>query len=112
MSRTFRNRHYHWDSAKTKGSKVALDYTECRYDIETGEYYYEEPTPRERFKTFRWRHLDHHSGEVSPSWWYRNNRMAQNRRINREELFRWAQRPDEYEPLFEEDPRSCMWDWC
>jgi hypothetical protein len=111
MSRTFRNRHYHWDSAKTGGSKIALDYTEYDYDRYEG-CTYRMPTPREAYKTFRWRHLDHHANRVSPGKWYRRNRMVENRRINKEELFRWVQRPDEYEPLFEEEARSCRWDWC
>lgn len=111
MSRTYRNRHYHFDRVKTSGSKIALDYTECDWDVEQQMYFYREPTPREAYKTFRWRHLDHHRNAVSPGRGYRHARMIQNRNINKAELFKWMQNPDEYEPLFEEEPRDCRWDW-
>ena len=109
MSKTIRNRHYHWTWPRD-GSKIALNYTESDYDREVG-YTYREPTPREAYKTFRWLHLDHHRNTVSPGREYRNGRMVENRAINKQELYRWMKNPDNYEPLFEEEPRDCKWDW-
>jgi hypothetical protein len=75
-------------------------------------YHYREPTKQERFKTFQWLHGEssHHNART-PGPWFRENRMRQNRMINKQELHRWATNPDNYEPLFEADPRSCQWDW-
>lgn len=122
MSRTFRRKNFEktqnrsWDK---RGSSIAGYYTYRTYvyvrDVDSvcrRVDVYREPTKRERYKAFRWAHGESRTrSERSPNSWHRKNRMRENRSINKEELHRWIRDPDNYEPLFEADPRSCLWDW-
>jgi len=47
----------------------------------------------------------------SPSHWHRLNRQKQNRSINKQEMLKWLKANGEYEPMFEDNPRDCWWDW-
>ncbi len=109
MSRTVRRKHRRWVWIPG-GYKIAGEYTKYDWDPEVG-YTYREPTPEERFRRYKWLHLDHGPNDVTPGHWFRNNRMRENRAINKQEIHRWMKNPDNYEPLFEEEPRSCYWDW-
>jgi hypothetical protein len=66
---------------------------------------------RERFEAYRWAHLDGHPNDRTPSRWYRLKRQKQNRSINKCELIKWFKADGEYEPMFEPNPRSHLWDW-
>ena len=114
MSRTFRRKGYEKTQGTTwdrKGDKFAGFYTE--YDLDRTQNWlciYREPTKQEYYKEY-WRvHGDHHRNYWSPSHVYREARMRQNRSINKEEIIKWI-KDDEYEPLTEANPRSCLWDW-
>lgn len=73
---------------------------------------YREPTKTERFKIWKRLHGESsHNNEFSPSREYREARMRENRTINKQELVCWMKNPENYEPLFEDNPRSCWWDW-
>ena len=120
MSRTFRRKDYE----KTRGSswerqhdKIAGYYTKyeyCRVEDDKYRWYEEvwrEPTKSERYKMVRWAHGESRtSNERTPSRWFRQDRMNQNRMINKRELIKWLKNA-EYDPIFESDPRSHYWDW-
>jgi hypothetical protein len=124
MSRTVRRknsnrRHGRGGWHIVDGFKIAGYYTVCDYhsvyaepDWDGPRYTYREPTKRERFRTWKWMHGESsHGNAFSPGKEYRNNRMRQNRSINKQEVVRWMKNPENYEPMFEADPRSCWWDW-
>lgn len=125
MSRTVRRRHdkstnkYYGSRLIPDGFKIAGYYTQYDYHSRWAEpewdgpiYTYREPTKEERYKTWNWLHGESSNGnERSPGRSYRNARMRENRSINKQELIRWMKNPDDHEPLFEDDPRSCRWDW-
>lgn len=121
MSRTYRCKNFEatcqWSFYRA-GSKVAGYYT-VRERVSMREegvwliqaYAYRAPTKTERFKKWYEAHGEsRHKNDRSPGSEYRRNRIRQNRSINKEELIRWMSRAD-YEPLFEQKPRSCLWDW-
>jgi hypothetical protein len=67
---------------------------------------------QERYRQWRWMHGESSTAQMrSPGWTYRENRMRQNRSINKQELCKWVKANGEYEPMFEENPRDCWWDW-
>lgn len=116
MSRTFRRKNYEraqGDSWSRSGDKIAGYYTKREY-VRTSHgwaWTYRAPTEHEKNKQWVRVHADHGgANEWSPGWWYRNSRMRQNRSITRQELHRWTRDAD-YEPMVEEEPRSCLWDW-
>ena len=124
MSRTVRRKnssrthgrggHYIPDGFKTAGYYTQYDYHSSwkEPDWDGPDYTYREPTKRERFKVWKWLHGESSNGNAfSPGHGYRNARMRENRSINKQELVRWMKNPETYEPLFEDDPRSCWWDW-
>ncbi len=124
MSRTVRRKNSkrthgrggHWipDGFKTAGYYTEYD---CHFewnepDWDGPRYTYREPTKTERFKTWQMLHGESSNGNAfSPGREYRNARMRENRSINKQELVRWMKNPENYEPLFEANPRSCWWDW-
>ncbi len=116
MSRTLRRKHYvvenntTWDRI---GKKTALEFT-----ANDGYWGYG------RLKEFRpmdkeercWQILmmygeSRTACDRSPCHWHRLFRQKQNRSINKKEFNRWSQYAGEYEPMFEDRPRSCWWDW-
>lgn len=120
MARTFRRKNFEstqnssWD---TRGFKTAGHYT--TYD---GPYWLQWGSRRmpnfrmmdaqERFHRWYWMHGESRSAQMrSPGRTYREWRMNQNRSINKQELCKWIKANGEYEPMFEENPRSCLWDW-
>lgn len=120
MSRTFRRKN--WEKQQTHswgrcGNKTAGYYTvKDPVRDETGRwiyrlYSYREPTKHELGQAY-WRiHGESsHANDWSPGHAYRHARVRQNRSINRTELAKWL-KCEEYEPLFEENPRDCKWDW-
>ena len=115
MSRTFRRKNYEFtdqSSWKNRGRKTFGYYTETN----RASYYerletYREPTKLEFFKKYWKIHSDGDRNRWTPSRDYRHPRIVQNRRINDAELFRCVKNLDHYEPLFEERPRDCDWDW-
>lgn len=118
MSRTFRRKGYEntqrtsWDRC---GNRVAGFYTESdpewwfgRYCVDIPEF--RKPTRQEYYARF-WRyHGDSHRNAWSPSRYYRHTRHIENKSINNQQLAKWIKNND-YEPLFESNPRSCRWDW-
>jgi hypothetical protein len=124
MSRTVRRksqsrRHGRGGWYIPDGFKIACYYTEYDYhstyhepDWDGPLYTYREPTKRERFRTWKYMHGESsHRNAFSPGHEYRNNRMRENRSINNQELIKWIKDPENYEPMFENNPRSCLWDW-
>jgi hypothetical protein len=122
MSRTFRRKHYEesrggsWAVAgfKTNGFFTTCDWEYVKnaygYYVRT-ESIYRPMDKRERWKAIRFAHSDNHRNAHSPSHWYRLNRQKENRSINKRELSKWFHYAGEYEPMFEENPRSHYWDW-
>lgn len=109
MSKTYRCKNYELSHPRQDGSKTAGWYTE--YDYVNRLCVYREPTPEERYYRYLRAHGEsRHRNARSPSWYYRHERMVENRSINKQELFRCINQA-EYEPLFEANPRSCCWDW-
>lgn len=109
-----RRGHYIPDGFKTAGYYTTYDahYSWNEPDWDGPRYTYREPTEKERFKIWKWFHGESSSGNsFSPGHSYRKTRMRENRSINKQELVRWIKNPENYEPMFEEDPRSCWWDW-
>jgi hypothetical protein len=117
MSRTYRRKNYEqaqntsWDRY---GNKVAGYYTESDGDwwkFSREMRTFRVPTLQEYYHEY-WRiHGESRNANYwSPGKWYRLNRMKENRSINKQELARWIKN-EEYEPLFEDNPRSCLWDW-
>lgn len=93
---------------------IAGYYTEIDRDLnEYGSicYVYREPTERERFYKEQFLHGESRSRNArSPGRYYRKGKQNQNERINKRELHKWIKN-NEYEPLFEPNPRSCWMDW-
>lgn len=121
MSRTFRRKGYEHETGRSwygSGGKIAGYYTEYDYvwcedeEYRWRESVYRAPTEAE-YNTRFWRvhgESSHHNA-WTPGPEFRKNRMRENRMINKEELNKWIRNPDNYEPLFEADPRNCWWDW-
>lgn len=123
MSRTFRRKGYEEANMSWKsGTKVAGFYTEC--DVVFTKvvkgwfiYYkhaevYRKPTRQEHNKEY-WRiHSDNHPNQWCPGTFFRKPANKWNRAFNKNELFKYTKNND-YECLFEVNPRSCfrMWDW-
>lgn len=120
MSRTVRRKNYEneqgqnsWRMKRIAGYYTQVEYVWCEDD----EYYwyevvYREPTDAEYYHDYYRLHGESkHANAWSPSWWYRHNRMSQNRMHNKTELAKWIKNTD-YEPVFENNPRSHYWDWC
>lgn len=122
MSRTFRRKHYEtevgvstWNSKKVAGYYTewdiywADDPTDPKYQIRVEEH--RKPTREEYYRKYWWIHGESKTAySWSPGPDNRRNREIENRRLNKTELHKWL-RNEEYEPLFEENPRSCGWDW-
>ena len=125
MSRTFRRKNYEdtqrssWDNS---GRRTAGFYTQ--YGLEYEHYLSWEgepglivtienraPTREEYYKKFWYNHGDLGANRRGPGKMYRRYRNRENRRINNQELHRWARR-DNYEPMCESKARDCWWDWC
>lgn len=114
MSRTFRCKNYEqenntsWDR---QGRKTSLFGAE-----RIGRYYetpplFREPTREEFFQQFYNFHGESSSGNSrSPGKWYRQNRMKENRSINKREIIKFMKDAD-YEVMVENNPRNCWWDW-
>ncbi len=125
MSRTIRRKnikrgsHLIPDGFKLAGYYTQVNFKPIPIKYSNGEkiYFkvvpeYSEPTTRERFERWKLFHGESKSrNSMSPGRYYRNSRMTENRSINKQELIKWLKNPDDYEPLFEDNPRSCMWDW-
>lgn len=135
MSRTYRIKNNH-EETNSGSSRVAGAYTEFdtiiedSFDVTVIEVDYwtgcevartykrvfrrrvaRMPTKKEAFKTFKFLHGESSSGNSrSPGKWFRNNRMRENRQINRSEISKFMKNTD-YELMCEEDPRDCHWDW-
>ena len=102
------------DGFKTAGYYTEYDYHSPWFEPEWDGpiYTYREPTKRERFKTWKRMHGESsHANAYTPGPAYRKMRMDENRNINKQELIRWMKDPEGYEPLFENNPRDCWWDW-
>jgi len=124
MSKTFRRKGYEdtqrasWDR---RGNKTAGYYTERDgywygrqgIDRDTGSNMpiFRKPTRLEYFEEY-WRIHGDAGGRNywTPGRYYRETRQVENRSINKRELCKWLKN-DEYEPLFEANPRSHLWDW-
>lgn len=124
MSRTFRRKGYEVANMTWKdGTKIAGFYTETDWhyirvqDVEgccfkSYKTTYRKPTRQEHNKQY-WRiHGDNNPNQWCPGRFYRKPTTKWNREFNKNELFKYM-RNDEYECLFEDNPRSCfrMWDW-
>ena len=124
MSKTFRRKGYENTQGRSyarRGRKTAGFYTVCdgywwgrRYmnrDTGSNMPIFREPTYVEYRKEF-WRIHGDTGGRNywSPSRYYRETRQTENRSINKRELIKWLKN-DEYEPMFEANPRSHYWDW-
>jgi hypothetical protein len=118
MSRTFRRKGYEatqntsWDKNgfKTAGHNTTYDGS-WRGWSQQGEIVFRPMTQREAYEHWRWCHGEGHPNQYSPGRGYRARRQSQNRRINKEEMLKWVRADGEYEPIFEENPRRCAWDW-
>lgn len=113
MSRTFRRKGYEAKQGSIQGGKVAGYYT-----IKEGGWWrwnkkpvlFREPTRQEYYEQFWKLHGDSHRNQWSPGRSYREGRQVENQSINKQELCKWLKDAD-YEPVFEANPRSCLWDW-
>ena len=120
MSRTYRRKNYEAENQTSwhrRGSKIAGFYTVIDHewsvvdDVWHLTHTLREPTAEElKRKRYTAHGESRHGNDRSPGIWYRNNRMRQNRRLTRQELSRFM-RFDDYEPMVEREPRSCLWDW-
>jgi len=118
MSRTFRRKNYELTNPNSWGFKTAGYYTEYDYSVVESGYVirygverYRAPTKHEYHKHY-WRiHGDSHRNLWSPGKYYRWWREKENRSINNEELFKTISDLENHEGIFEENPRSCHWDW-
>lgn len=120
MARTYRRKNYEstqnasWD---TCGFKVGRHYTtyDGPYWLQNGARRmpeYREMDALESYHHWRWMHGESGSAQMrSPGRTYREYRMSENRSINKQELAKWLKAAGEYEPMFEENPRDCWWDW-
>jgi hypothetical protein len=138
MSRTKRRKNYVVENNTTwdrKGKKVALEFTQdlrWSVDIPTegtgniwmsvygelmeGQIYldriYRPMNKEEHWWKQRMMHGESRTRSArSPNHWHRLNRQKQNRSINKQEMLKWLKANGEYEPMFEENPRDCWWDW-
>lgn len=68
----------------------------------------EELSKREAYKRRRWKTGETFNRSIPRK--YRKTRNRQNRMINKAQLYKWVMVP-EYEPIFEPNPRSALWDW-
>jgi hypothetical protein len=119
MARTYRRKNYEatqntsWDTKgfKTAGHNTAYDGSWVSWSI-LPECTFRPMTKQETYKRWRWYHGESkHRNARSPSKYYRERRMSQNRGINEREIFKWINSNGEYEPMGEADPRNCWWDW-
>jgi hypothetical protein len=119
MSRTYRRKGYE-DTQRTSwdrpGNKTFGYYTKRIYRWWAGSgtlfHTFHVPSKQEYFKMWYRTHGESRTNkERSPDRSYRIHRMKENRNINKQELFKWITQPDNYEPLFESNPRDCWWDW-
>ena len=114
MSKTIRRKGYESTAKKVHGSKTAGYFTIQEgwwfYYNKSDEVTFREPTRQEYFKAFWKLHGDSQRNAWCPSRSYRHPRTVENRMINKQELIKWLKNED-YEPLFEDNPRSCLWDW-
>ena len=111
MGKTYRRKNFESSCGKVAGSSIAGFYTVMDYNWRSGLRTYREPSDTERFESWYYAHGESkHANYCSPSKWYRNQRAAQNRRINKNEIYK-AMKIADYEPLCEQNPRSCRWDW-
>ena len=122
MSKTFRRKGYEDTKGRSydrRGRKTAGFYTEqdghwwgrSAYRSEINIAVFREPTRQEYYEEF-WRIHGDTGGRNywSPGRYYREIRQTENRSINKQELCKWLKN-EEYEPLFEANPRSHLWDW-
>lgn len=116
MSRTFRRKNYEHEQGANRYYKwkVAGYYTQvdCIWHEEGWfEYVYREPTEEEYYRDYWALHGESKSANSwTPSREFRKRRMGENRMINKTELSKWFKNVD-YDPIFEENPRSHYWDW-
>lgn len=120
MSRTFRRKNYEdtqgtsWDrkGRKTAGYYTEYDFNDFHGDWNRGDVTYRPPTRAEYIKEyFRIHGESRHANCWTPGGEYKKSRMKENRSINKEEMVKWKKYPDDYEPLWEAEPRSHWWDW-
>lgn len=119
MSRTFRRKNYELQNATSwdrQGRKAGGFYTEKVWNRGStwswGWYTYRPMTERERNEAYWFNHGESKSAQSwSPGRSYRSMRMRENRSINKQELIKFLKNPDTYEPMFEDNPRNCWWDW-
>lgn len=122
MSKTFRRKGYEDTQGRSyhrQGRKTAGFYT-----VQDGHWWgkrslvgevsiatFREPTRQEYYEEY-WRIHGDTGGRNywSPGRYYRKTRQAQNRSINKQELCKWW-KDEDYEPMFEANPRSHLWDW-
>lgn len=118
MSRTIRRKNYEnqcGGSWNASGRKLNGVY-QIREYVRTPNGYWQQSyraprTKREHFEVWRTLHGESsHANAWSPSRYFRQFRMSENRMINKTELAKWLSN-SEYEPLFECEPRSHLWDW-
>lgn len=122
MSKTFRRkgyedtqgRSYHRRGRKTAGFYTMKDghwWGRSAHRSEINIAVFREPTRQEYYEEF-WRIHGDTGGRNywSPGRYYREIRQTENRSINKQELCKWLKN-EEYEPLFEANPRSHLWDW-
>lgn len=54
---------------------------------------------------------DSHRNARGPGRNYRKPREVEMRSHNKQELLKWRNDPEEYEPMVWANPLSCLWDW-
>lgn len=118
MSRTFRRKNYEETQGRSwnrRGRKTAGYYTQWDHNSHRSNWAdvtYRQPTREEYLKEYLRLHCESkHANYWGPGKGYKQFRMEQNRRINKQELINWMKYPDDYEPMVEEEPRSHWWDW-
>lgn len=122
MSKTFRRKGYEYTQGRSyhrRGRKTAGFYTmkdgywwgKHSFAGEDSIATFRKPTRREYYEEF-WRIHGDTGGRNywSPGRYYRETRQTQNRSINKQELCKWW-KDEDYEPMFEANPRSHLWDW-
>ena len=122
MSKTFRRKGYECTQGRSyhrRGRKTAGFYTmkdgywwgKHSFAGEDSIATFREPTRQEYYEEF-WRIHGDTGGRNywSPGRYYRETRQTQNRSINKQELCKWW-KDEDYEPMFEANPRSHLWDW-
>lgn len=121
MCRTFRRKNYEdtkGNSWSRRGRKTFGYYTESGWKEvgfkecwNRGNTFYRVPTQQEYYKEYYRVHGDNHRSQWSPGKWFRKTKHAENKTLNNSELSKWMKNPDGYEPVFEANPRSNLWDW-